>query len=465
MSIYDVRSVKRRYVLLFLMACANCLLPISDTIYLPALVSIERDLNTTATMTAASVSLYLVMVGLAALLWGPVADRFGRRLTLFVSSLLFLGTTLVCVFASSIEVLVAFRALQGAAISAYSVGTSAVMADVFPPEQRGRSMGLLSIPILVGPVIGPLMGGGLSYSLGWRSTFVAMAVMGGAIFVGLIIFLEETSHPHVARQLSKSHSKLNLRQPSFREPIVRPRFELPWKPLGHLFEPAIFPSALATIVMFATMFSSLIVLPPVLAAPPYRLNEAQIGAANVAGGVGSFLAAPVGGFMADLAGRRWSGHPTGRMLFGQSAALLLFPTGMLMFAWGLHFQLHLALPLIGCFILGAGLASLMPATWALVTLVKQQNAAAAGGALHTCLFVLSGVFVQVTPLGTASLGVGPYVTMLTAFAASALAYALGNTLLQLRRVAAAPADADADTSAGACFDAPAAGEAGAAGKV
>ncbi|KAI8462625.1 MAG: major facilitator superfamily domain-containing protein [Monoraphidium minutum] len=211
-------------------AVADCSsVPPPDTIYLPALVSIERDLNTTATMTAASVSLYLVMVGLAALLWGPVADRFGRRLTLFVSSLLFLGTTLVCVFAPTIEVLVAFRALQGAAISAYSVGTSAVMADVFPPEQRGRSMGLLSIPILVGPVIGPLMGGGLSYSLGWRSTFVAMAVMGGAIFVGLIIFLEETSHPHVARQLSKSHSKLNLRQPSF--------LELPdrWKLLHPVF--------------------------------------------------------------------------------------------------------------------------------------------------------------------------------------------------------------------------------------
>lgn len=154
------------------------------------------------------------------------------------------------------------------------------MADIFPPEERGKSMGLLSIPILVGPVVGPLMGGGLAYRLGWRSTFVAMAILGGLIFAGMLLLLEETSHHHVERRLSRTASKSNLRPPSFREPIARPRFELPWAPLVHLCDPVILPSALATIVMFATMFSSLIVMPGVLASPPYRLNEAQVRGRN-----------------------------------------------------------------------------------------------------------------------------------------------------------------------------------------
>ena len=64
---------------------------------------------------AASVAIYMVAVGIAALLWGPMGDRYGRKLSYYTSAAAFLASSLICLFAPNIGVLVAFRALQGAA--------------------------------------------------------------------------------------------------------------------------------------------------------------------------------------------------------------------------------------------------------------------------------------------------------------------------------------------------------------
>jgi DHA2 family multidrug resistance protein len=64
--------------------------------------------------------------------------------------------------------LIVFRSFQGLAVAGFGVSAQAIVADVFPPDQRGRAMGLAMIPTLVGPVVGPLLGGVLSQTLGWR---------------------------------------------------------------------------------------------------------------------------------------------------------------------------------------------------------------------------------------------------------------------------------------------------------
>ena len=79
----------------------------------------------------------MLAVALGALVWGPIADRFGRRLVLWSASAAFVASSVVCVFAKSIEVLVAFRALQGVALAAYAVGTNAVRGGVTPGPATG----------------------------------------------------------------------------------------------------------------------------------------------------------------------------------------------------------------------------------------------------------------------------------------------------------------------------------------
>ncbi|WIA23200.1 hypothetical protein OEZ86_010089 [Tetradesmus obliquus] len=130
-------------------------------------------------------------VGVGNLVWGPLSDRFGRRITYGLSSVTFLGTTLGCDFSPNISVLVAMPALQGFAECAYLTNGQAVVADIFAPAQRGQALGVFMLSLLVGPVIGPLVGGALSQTFGWRSTFIFLAVCCG-VMVPLLVMVPET---------------------------------------------------------------------------------------------------------------------------------------------------------------------------------------------------------------------------------------------------------------------------------
>ena len=84
-----------------------------------------------------SVSIYLFTSGILSLIWGPLSDRFGRKITIVAALIIFLGASIACALASDIIILVVFRAVQGAAISAAMVFGRAVVADIYPAESRG----------------------------------------------------------------------------------------------------------------------------------------------------------------------------------------------------------------------------------------------------------------------------------------------------------------------------------------
>lgn len=107
---------------------------------------IQKDLNTTATLMASTIAVYMFVVGATCLVWGPFADRYGRRRTLLISSALFTGVSVACLFSVNIAMLIALRALQGAAVSAMMVAANAVLADSWQPAERGKAMGIFMIP-------------------------------------------------------------------------------------------------------------------------------------------------------------------------------------------------------------------------------------------------------------------------------------------------------------------------------
>ena len=98
-SIYDIRSTKARFSILIAAAIISSLVPFTDTIYLPALSSVLNSLSgATTDGVAASVSIYMATVGIGSLLWGPIADKFGRRRAILVSLVAYLVFTVACIF-------------------------------------------------------------------------------------------------------------------------------------------------------------------------------------------------------------------------------------------------------------------------------------------------------------------------------------------------------------------------------
>ncbi|KAF6254077.1 major facilitator superfamily domain-containing protein [Scenedesmus sp. NREL 46B-D3] len=356
----------------------------------------------------------MLTVGVGSLFWGPMADRFGRRITYAVGSVLFLGTSIGCIFAPTIGVLVAFRALQGLAVASYQTTGQGVIADVFEPAMRGIAAGLFMIPLLVGPLLGPLLGGVLSQVWGWRSTFICLTVAAGAIVLPLLLVVVPETHQYrVVRRLSKVdaaaakhivEAEAILSQP--------PVFLAPWVPLKYLVEGDILPYALLTMTTFGSMFASLTEWPAQMAAPPYRLSEAMIGVSYLAMGVAGLVASPIGGKASDITAARWPQVPEARMMFNVAAALLLMPVGLVMYGWTLAYTTHIVGPLVGHFVIGAASAAYLPGMFGYLSTIKQQSASAAAAAVQAAMFFAAAALIYISVYGVQGMGIGGYFTLL-----------------------------------------------------
>lgn len=167
--------------------------PVSMQMILPALPAIGSDFSVGPATTHMLVSLALIAFGSAMLLWGPLSDRFGRRLPLLAGTVLFAAGALLCLFAPTIELLIAGRVIGAMGASAGMVLTRTMVRDVYPPHEVASAMSQLTVGQIVPPMLAPAVGGMLTDWLGWHWNFTVLVGLGGIAFV-LALRLPETHH-------------------------------------------------------------------------------------------------------------------------------------------------------------------------------------------------------------------------------------------------------------------------------
>ncbi|WP_165954143.1 MFS transporter [Seongchinamella unica] len=161
-------------------------------LFLPALPVMVSDFGVGLGTIQWVITGYLLAVGAMQLVIGPAVDRLGRRTVLLASVICF---TLVSLFALSVErveVLILCRVLQGASVSAMSVVSRAVVHDVFHGVEAARAMSFITIGIQVPGFVAPILGGLLTYYLGWETLFVFLAGYGGLLLALVFSLLPET---------------------------------------------------------------------------------------------------------------------------------------------------------------------------------------------------------------------------------------------------------------------------------
>lgn len=169
--------------------------PFAIDMYLPAMPQIAEDLNTTAGGTQLTLTAFFLAFGVAQLFYGPWADQVGRKLPIYAGLSVFVLATIGCALAPTIEVLVAFRFLQGLGGSVVMVVPRAIIRDMHTGPQATRLMAMVMLVISVSPMLAPLAGSAVTAFSGWRGIF---AVLGGAVVVSLILTataLKETLPP------------------------------------------------------------------------------------------------------------------------------------------------------------------------------------------------------------------------------------------------------------------------------
>jgi DHA2 family multidrug resistance protein len=120
---------------------------------------------------------------------GWLAARYGRK-PLYVSSIVgFTITSMLCGAAQSLGQIVVFRVLQGAFGAALAPLSQATLLDIYPPERRGFAMAILGMGIMLGPIMGPTVGGWLTETYSWRWVFYINLPFGLLAAGGLMIFL------------------------------------------------------------------------------------------------------------------------------------------------------------------------------------------------------------------------------------------------------------------------------------
>ena len=126
------------------------------------------------------------------IVYGPLVDRSGRRRTLLLGLACYIGASIGCFLAPSIETLLVFRALQAVGIAAGAVVAVTVIGDRFEGAERGRAMGSFQMMVALGPVVGPVVGGFIGEHVDFHYVFLLLAVVGGVALLSNFIWLQET---------------------------------------------------------------------------------------------------------------------------------------------------------------------------------------------------------------------------------------------------------------------------------
>ena len=170
---------------------------------IPALPDIGRSLNVERENDRQLVVIaYMVGFGSTQLIWGPLADRFGRKPILATGVALYAAFGLLCAFAGSFALLIAGRAAMGASAAVTRVLVVAMVRDLFEAEAMARVMSLVFMTFMVVPVLAPNIGQLILLFAPWQAIFIVLAVYGAIMLVWSWVRLPETLHPEFRRSLS-----------------------------------------------------------------------------------------------------------------------------------------------------------------------------------------------------------------------------------------------------------------------
>jgi len=152
--------------------------PLSTDMYLPSLPAIAVEFGTGTDGAQLTLSAFLIGFAGGQLIYGPISDRHGRRPVLLAGLALFIAATIGCMFATSIEALIALRMLQALGASGPVVLARAVARDLYSGAEAGRLLSLMGSIMGFVPAIAPVIGALIHVAFGWRAVFAVIALFG-----------------------------------------------------------------------------------------------------------------------------------------------------------------------------------------------------------------------------------------------------------------------------------------------
>ena len=257
--------------------------------------------------------------GLAPTFVGSLSDSAGRRPVYIICFTVYIAANIALALQKSYTALLVLRAVQSSGSSGTVALASAVAADLVTSSERGKYMGLASLGSILGPTVGPILGGLLSQYLGWRSVFWFLTIFASAFFLPLVVFYPETCR-NVVGDGSIPPPAWNRSYLNYRDEKARAQAGLPPDELYSLRDALAekrqikIPNPLTTLKLLFELPTGLVLLCNgvlfagyyfVTSSVPsqfqeiYGVNDLKVGLIFIAPGFGTPMGAWVNGYLVD----------------------------------------------------------------------------------------------------------------------------------------------------------------------
>ncbi|KAL6719560.1 hypothetical protein ACLMJK_003802 [Lecanora helva] len=152
--------------------------PLTTSMLAPGVPQLMREFNSTnPQLSTFVVSIDVLGLAVGPLLLGPLSEIYGRSIIYKSASLFFFACMIACALAPDLVALIIFRFLSGCAGAVANTNSGGTITDIHVAEERGAAMAWIGMGTLVGPVIGPVLGGFVTQGLNWRWTFWILAIV------------------------------------------------------------------------------------------------------------------------------------------------------------------------------------------------------------------------------------------------------------------------------------------------
>src|SRR5438874_4325623 len=195
----ETTSFDRRWLSLGVVTIGSFMTLLDSTIVNVALPSIIRDFHSSVSRGQMILTVYLLALAVVIPVSGFLGERTGLKRLYMVTVVGFTVSSAMCAFAWSMPSLIVFRALQGLGGGMLQPLSLAITFTMITPLERGRFMALLGLPMLVGPILGPTVGGYLVEYFSWRTIFLINVPIGIIDIVLAHALLSESAIRHQTR--------------------------------------------------------------------------------------------------------------------------------------------------------------------------------------------------------------------------------------------------------------------------
>src|SRR6201995_453639 len=172
---------------------------LDTTIVNVALPYMRGELSASSDQDTWVLTSYVIAAAIMTAPVGWLSARFGKKNFLITCIAGFTVASILCGASQSLTQIVAFRLLQGVFGAALGPLSQAVMLDMYPPHKRGSVMAIWGMGVMLGPILGPTVGGILTDAYNWRWVFYINVPFGIAAVAALMIFFKDTARDHTLK--------------------------------------------------------------------------------------------------------------------------------------------------------------------------------------------------------------------------------------------------------------------------